>query len=82
MPLFARNSQSVTIRLHVTGGKVTASVLHPRHHTTRVAKAIVAVTRTVTATATASSTKGSIQGAFVDAWIGHVMPQAVTWELQ
>ena len=26
--------------------------------------------------------KGSIQGAFVDAWLGHVMPQAVTWELQ
>ena len=26
--------------------------------------------------------KGSIQGALVDAWIGHVVPQAVTWELQ
>ena len=22
------------------------------------------------------------QGSFVDAWLGHVMPQAVTWDLQ
>ena len=26
-------------------------------------------------------TKASIQGALVDAWIGHVMPHAITWEL-